>query len=272
MSAHAVTPLHMRAIRSEHGFTMIELVVAMILLGIVGAIIVTGVSGGVSGYQDAKTTSDGMAEAAEAAERFGTDLRVARSQGRSGPIISPSDLQTAIDTNGDLTDIATGRSLDWRDVFEATPSSAGFQADVIDEAGAGARPECVRWSVANAAGGWELRRTVRSYTPQCAGGGGGVLEDDALTKPNASQPAPGTGGTPPLFTFVASRTAGTNCSAQAIAGTPSAIDRNRIVSVRINFRSLAGAGTAASNSALLDEVTIRSRAASDYQFGLRCTT
>ena len=250
---------------------MIELVVGMILLGIVGAIIVTGVTGGVSGYQDAKSTSDGMAQAAEAAERFGTDLRVARSQGRSGPIISPSDLQLAIDTNGDLTDIATGQSLDWRDVFEATPSSVGFQADVIDEAGVGARPECVRWFV-QASGGWQLRRTVRSYTPQCGGGGGAVLEDDGLTKPNSSQPAPGSGGTPPLFTFVASRTVGTNCSSQPTAGTPSAVDRNRIVSVRINFRSLAGAGATSSNSALLDEVTIRSRAASDYQFGLRCTT
>ena len=248
---------------------MIELVVGMILLGIVAAIIVRGVSDGFGGYQDAKAQSDGMAQAAEAADRFGTDLRVARSAGRSGPIISPSDLQDAIDTNGELTDIATGQPLDWRDITEATASSIGFQADVIDEAGVGARPECVRWFVATN-GGWSLRRQVRAYTPRCQGNGT-LLEDDAMTSPNTATPAPGASGSGALFRYVVSNTSGTDCSSTAIAGAPSAVQRNRVVSVRIDFKSLARQADASANAALLDEISIRSRTASDYQFGLRCS-
>lgn len=275
MTAHSITsdrvPEHpVRRARGprEHGFTMIELVVGMVLLGIVAAMIIRGVTDGFGGYQDAKAQSDGMAQAAEAADRFGTDLRVARSAGRSGPIISPSELQDAIDTNGDVTDIATGQPLDWRDITKATGSEIVFQADVIDEAGVGARPECVRWYVATS-GGWSLRRQVRSYTPQC-GGSGTLLEDDAMTSPNSSTPAPGAGGSPNLFTYVTSNTAGTNCSSSALASAPTAIQRNRVVSVRINFTSLATQRDASANAALLDEISIRSRTASDYQFGLRC--
>ncbi len=247
---------------------MIELVVGMILLGIVAAIIVRGVTDGFGGYQDAKAQSDGMAQAAEAADRFGTDLRVARSQGRSGSVISPPDLREAIETNGDLSEVGTGKVLDWRDIYEATGSALGFQADVIDEAGVGARPECVRWYVATG-GGWSLRREVRSYTPSCAGSGA-LLEDDAMTNPNSATPAPGAGGSPNLFTYVVSNTAGTNCSSTAIAGAPSPLQRNRVVSVRINFKSLTIQRDASANAALLDEIAIRSRTASDYQFGLRC--
>lgn len=252
----------------ERGFTMIELVVGMILLGLVAAIIVRGVTDGFGGYQDAKAQSDGMAQAAEAADRFGTDLRVARSAGRSGPIISPSELQLAIDTNGEVTDIATGQPLDWRDITEASGSAIGFQADVIDEAGIGARPECVRWFV-DTAGGWSLRRQVRAYTPRCLGSGT-LLENDAMTTPNTTSPAPGAGGSPNLFTYVVSNTAGTNCSSAALGGAPSALQRNRVVSVRINFKSLTRQRDASANAALLDEISIRSRTASDYQFGLRC--
>lgn len=249
---------------------MIELVVGMILLGIVAAIIVRGVTDGFGGYTHSKAQSDGMAQAAEAAERFGTDLRVTRSEGRSGPIISPSELQDAIDTNGDVTDIATGKLLDWRDITEATPSIIGFQADVIDEPGVGARAECIRWFITTTADGWSLRRQVRSYTPTCSGSGA-LLEDDAMTEPNAATPPPGSGGTPNLFTYVVSTTSGTNCSSSAIAGAPSPINRNRVVSVRINFQSLAMQHDSSANAALLDEISIRSRTAADYQFGLRCS-
>ena len=254
---------------SERGFTLVELIVAMVLLGIVGVLIVQGVMGGLGGYQKSKSQSDGMAQAAEAADRFGTDMRVARSAGRSGPIIAPSDLQDAIDTNGTLTDVATGDDLDWRDITEATPTSITFQADVIDEAGVGARPECVSWFVATPPKGWMLVREVRSYTPQCDPKGA-LLEDDSLTQPNASSPAPGTGTTPGIFTYVVSRTVGANCDSVALPGTPTPMQRNRIVSVRLNFRSLAQQRAQASNAALHDEVSIRSRTASDYQFALRC--
>ena len=248
---------------------MIEMVVGMVLLGIVALMIFQGVTDGFGGYTDAKSQSDGMAQAAEAADRFGTDLRVTRSDGRSGPVISPSELQDAIDTNGELTDLASGKPLDWRDSYEATPSSVGFQADVIDEAGVGARPECVRWFVATT-GGWSLRRQVSTYRDRCTGSGT-VLEDDAMTEPNTVTPAPGAGGTPPLFSYLISSTTGTNCSSTAVNGTPSASNRNRIVGVRINFRSLARQANASSNSALFDEISIRSRTADDYQFGLRCS-
>lgn len=257
---------------SERGFTLIELVVACVLLGIVGIMITRSVMDANNGYLDSKSNSEGMAQAAEAAERLGADLRVARAIGRSGTVMDPSDLRDAIDTNTDLVDLATGTSLDWRDITEATPNSVTFQADVVDETTGGDSPECVRWFVSGTSP-WHVRREVRPYSAGCAGGGT-LLEADEMTQPTTSRPAPGTGGTPRLFSFVlATASANTNvfgCTSMLFTGTPSPAQRNRITSVRIDFRSLAQRRNSAGNAALMDEISLRSRNATDYQDGMRC--
>jgi hypothetical protein len=244
---------------------MIELLVAMVLLAIVGGIVTQAVVGGARGIGDSSTRSDAMIQATDAADRIGTDIRATRSSGRSGPIIEQSELRTAINTNGDLFALTGGPTLDWRDVASANATSLTVQSDVVDEPGT-SRPECVTWGIATKAGGWYLRRLVRRYTVGCSTKGV-ILQDDEMTRPSSSQTPTG------LFSYVRTVAAGGTCTMAAATTSPSAADLNRITSVRINFTSLVQHGTSSSSTAqLLDEISIRSRAGNDYQYGLGCDT
>jgi type II secretory pathway pseudopilin PulG len=246
---------------------MIELLVAMVLLAIVGGIVTQAVLGGVRGMNDTAASSDAMSQAADAADRLGTDVRAARRQGRSGALVEQAELKSAINSDGDLYPLTGGPKLDWRDIASADATSMTIQADVVDEPGA-SKPECVTWSIANATGGWYLRRVVKRYSVSCGGGGGATLEDDAMTTPTTALPRP-TG----LFTYVVTVAAGGTCRTNAAIPNPGAAALNRITSVRIDFSSLATHGTSSASSAqLLDEISIRSRAGNDYQYALGCDT
>lgn len=260
----------------ERGFTMIELVVSFVLIGIVLAMAAGAIIRGFSGAAETSSSANARAKAAEAAERIGADVRGARSVGRDGAKIADvADLVRAVRTNGPLYDI-DGNLLDWRDITAAQPNVITFQADVVDEApGASSQPECVTWSVANATGGWYVRRVARAYVDRCGGvpgGGGTVREDDALTSPTPAtvRPVPGTRGVPALFSYVVAQRAGGRCRAVVLNRQLSADERNRITGVRLDFSSIAVHRNDASHAALRDEISIRSRSAADYQLALGC--
>lgn len=256
--------------RMERAFTLVELVIACVLLAIVVAVAAKAIIDAFTGAADTASGASGKARAAEAATRFGADLRAARSIGRDGRgFIDPVDLRLAIETDGVLKDI-DGNVLDWRDIIVAQPDRLTFQSDVIDEtAGAASQPECVTWQVVGG-GSWHVRRETRAYSLGCAGGGGAVLEADDLTEPTTALPRPGTGGTTPLFQYVVAELDGANGCRPSVVGTATGAQRNRITSVRIDFSALAQSGREAGRSQLRAEVTPRSRAGADYQFALGC--
>ncbi len=259
----------------ERAFTLIELVVAFVLIGLVLGVAVSVVVRGFSGAAESSTTARARAQAAEAAERLGSDVRAARSIGRDGAkVADPVDLQRAVRTDGPLYDL-DGNLLDWRDVVVAAPNRIVFQSDVVDEApGRASQPECVTWMVDNGVSGtgWYVRRVVRAYTNRCNRGGGAVREDDAMTPPvKASlRPAPGTAGVPPLFTYLVSRRSGAACRTIPTSSTLSSADRNRVVGVRLDFTGLVQVRDQATLTALRDEISIRSRSAADYQLAMEC--
>lgn len=248
---------------------MIELVVAFVLIGIVLSVAAGTIMRGFSGAAETASSTSARAKAAEAAERFGADVRGARSIGRDGAkIVDTSELVRAMTTDGDLFDIA-GRPLDWRDVTHAAPDRFTFQSDVVDErAGSRSEPECVSWSIAQAAGGWYLRRTTTSYTNRCASAGT-VYEDDRMTPPSTA-PRPGTRGVPALFQYVIAQRGGQGCSSRVVAGPLDSPRRNRVVGIRIDFSAVVVQRGEASHAALMDEISIRSRSAADYQLALGC--
>ena len=264
-----------RAQTTERAFTLIELVIAFVLIGLVLGIAVTVIVRGFSSAADTSSTTKARADAAEAAERLGSDVRTARSVGRDGAkIADTADLERAVQTDGPLYDI-DGNLLDWRDVVVAAPNTFTFQSDVVDErAGGTSEPECVTWSVANGAGGtgWYVRRTVRAYTNRCAGGGGAVREDDAMTPPvkAAVQPRPGTSGVPPLFTYMVARARAGACVTTPLSSTLSSADRNRVVGVRLDFSGVVQVRDEAAITSLRDEISLRSRSAADYQIAMGC--
>ena len=258
--------LTLRAVAAEAAFTLIELMVAMIVLSLVVGIAGYGVISSLESTNEAGSTGKGRAMANEAAERLGAEVRAARSRGRDGTgVVDIADLRRAVRTNGTLYDI-NGTALDWRDLAIATPNALTFQADIVDEAGASI-PECVTWS-APPTRSWSLTRTVRRYTPGCTTAGA-VLESDEVTERTSVRPAPGTAGSPPLFTYVVARSAVGGCSGIPTSA-PTAADRNRVVAIKINFTSLVERRANASAQDLQTEVSLRSRSGSDYQYAMGC--
>lgn len=258
---------------AELGFTMIELIVACVLVGMVVALAASSIMRGFAGTAETATSSGARAKAAEAAERIGADIRGARSTGRDGAhIADTADLVRAVRTDGPLHDI-DGNLLDWRDVTLAEPNALTFQSDVVDEAASStSRPECVTWSVGSTPSGWYVRRVTKAWADRCAGGGTGApLEDDELTPPTRHLPAPGTRGVPPLFAYVVARQVGDRCQTSVVSSRPLAsAERNRVVGVRVDFSSVVVHRGEASRAALHDEISIRSRSAADYQLALGC--
>jgi type II secretory pathway pseudopilin PulG len=242
---------------------MIELLIAFVLIGLVVSVAAATILGSFKSATEASSTTSARARAAEAAERFGSDVRTARSIGRDGSkVADPIDLQRAVRTDGPLYDL-DGNLLDWRDIVVAAPDRFVFQTDVIDESSGGtSTPECVTWSVDSGANGgtWHVRRVVRAYSDRCAGGGGAVREDDAMTPR----------GVAPLFTYVVARRSGSACATTPVASPLSSTDRNRVVGVRIDFSGIVQVRDAATSTSLRDEIAIRSRSAADYQLAMEC--
>lgn len=259
---------HARDLRAiaQSGFTMIEMIVACVLasivIGLVGTIVMKSLDGG----RDAAATARSTANAAEAAERFGSDVRAARSHGRDGSaVIDRISLANAIEHDINLTD-HDGHEIDWRDINVASAGQLVLQADVIDEPSA--LPECIEWRVEGTTT-WHVRRVVRPYSLRCSGGGA-ALEDDRITTPTSARPRPGTSGTPPLFAYaVAAPAAGGGCTTVETS-SPSNVQRNRIVGARIDFSSLDAHGQQSSRTTSHEVIALRSRAGAEYQTAMGC--
>jgi type II secretory pathway pseudopilin PulG len=260
---------HARASRAaaQAGFTLIELVVAGVLAAVVIGIIGSILMKSLSGSQDAAATVRSNATAAEAAERFGADVRAARSHGRDGSaIIDRISLRSAIQGDTDIVD-HDGNLIDWRDIAVANASQLVLQADVIDEAAGAARPECIEWRIEGTST-WHVRRIVRPYSPRCAGGGG-ALEADRITAPTNQRPRPGTGGTVPLFAYSVANRAGAGCTTVETS-SPTNVQRNRIVGARIDFASLDSYREQTSQTTSHEVIALRSRAGAEYQTAMEC--
>jgi prepilin-type N-terminal cleavage/methylation domain-containing protein len=262
---------HAREARAiaQSGFTLIEMVVACVLaamvIGIVGTVVMKALDGG----RDAAATNRANANAAEAAERFGADVRAARSHGRDGSaVIDRISLANAIKNDINLVD-TDGVEIDWRDINVATADNLVLQADVIDETTTSS-PECIEWRIEGTST-WYVRRIVRPYTLRCTGGGA-ALEDDRITAPIAAsiKPRPGSGGAPALFAYaVAFISPGGGCTTSETS-SPNNIQRNRIVGARINFSSIDSDGSQSSQTASHEVIALRSRAGAEYQTAMEC--
>ncbi len=175
-----------RAHRSEHGFTLIELVVGMVLLVLVITAIVAAISGLGSASSDTMANRASQQQALDALETMRRDIRVARTPARDAWDGRRDTLRQLLYFESDQAQpgaadasraVCNGIAYVhcMRDVTVATPNQFWFRADVRQGSGwIGA--ECVGYTASSTA----LTRTVSPNWRACGPGVAGGVQDAIL--------------------------------------------------------------------------------------------
>lgn len=266
----APTRPHARAYareHGEHGFTVLELVIAMVLLAVVLGLASAAFMGGLGG-----SASTGLSERATTQFRQMTsmleqDTRAARAPGRDVDVLRDRDAFAAQIRTGRST---LPRSLDVMDVRVATPTQLQLIGDVISIPGnatwGGA--ECVTWQLVTGAS-WSVRRTVSPDEAGCSAAG-------ALTSTWIQSTQVATGAVPTrLFSYVlgcdaAACAGGGGCQGSRPVGSATGVARGWVTQVRIDLDALVKSGKATAREQLTTDVTLRNRMSDDYQYALGC--
>lgn len=115
----------------ESGQSLIELIVAMVLIAIVGGMAMTFLTDAFSTQESANSSQKVQAIAADAAEQLGNDLRQAYSEDRGPDKVADLDtLRRGIVRGVTIRDVG-GAELDVRDIVIAKSNHLMFRADVI---------------------------------------------------------------------------------------------------------------------------------------------
>lgn len=156
----------------ERAFTVIEMIVVMILMGITMAVMGRMLIDKLAGQQKTVTTQRAVAAGNEVVGQLGDDLRAARSPDRDAAKIGdPDRLRDAVLSDAAITD-ATNSSvtLDVRDVLVAEPTRLQFRSDAISEpAGAPKRIECVTYQVVSDGSLWRVVNDFNTASRNCTG-------------------------------------------------------------------------------------------------------
>ncbi len=159
---------------------MIELVVAMVLLGLALALVVVVVMQAIGASSGARSGGISDSSIARAAARLSDDVVLASTADRRDNLLrDPADLAAALQDNEaaySSDPSSPSQLLDIEDVVVATPKTLQIRADVDQADGV----ECVTWRASDASG-YELRRLVGATC------GTGSIADDVMLR--SSNPA-----------------------------------------------------------------------------------
>jgi prepilin-type N-terminal cleavage/methylation domain-containing protein len=263
------------------GFTLVELIVAMVLLAIALTMVTRGLLDGFSSTSDAITEREAQHMVDKATQQLTQDLRSARANDRNvNDIRQPYLLTRAIMLgtaiySGDCPPSATCKLLDVADVKAATSTTFEFMADV-DTSSVGA--ECVTYTIPPSGATFWMRRAVTAYssaTRTCAAAG---ASGAYLIRP---QKVPTSAVGHPVFSYqlVCNRSAagcslagGPKCTPTTQTSVGSAVARNWITSVTVDLTSLVERGESRSIDSLKGTASIRTRENHDYRLALGCIT
>jgi prepilin-type N-terminal cleavage/methylation domain-containing protein len=283
---------------AERGFTMVELVIALVLAGVVLGVAVFGITSLLGSSSKGQVDRRNAADIADALERFERDMRAAESDRVDGTMIR-DELRASVlwgrtrTSSGSVTTIkgatvcdtpseqSTQYCLD-EDITIAQPGEVWFRADV-DATNNGR--ECVSWRVI--AG--ELWRRVTANAATCRTGAvGATLSNERVL----SAPPSGAGniaGTSASFVFLTrynpvAFAAPINSivdvdQCQSFTYPPGTTLTNRrrgyITNVTLDLAAWTTGGNAANadtaaRSRLTTSATIMSRATDDYNYATGC--
>lgn len=185
----------------DEGFTLVELLVSIVLLGVLGAITLTAVINTQKDYRLADDQAQGLSDVKVASERLARDVRDARGIVCDGAASDPTctrHLQIWIDSNSNYL-LDPGETVTWSlqpEVAGAGVCGPTGHCDLIRSVAGSSQVEA-RTIVTNVAFGYDVAPTT-SFTT--AGGAAHTslvnttMTYDALTR---------TGGTPKTVSFSA---------------------------------------------------------------------
>ncbi|MCW2962345.1 MAG: hypothetical protein JWM90_2732 [Thermoleophilia bacterium] len=178
--------------RQEQGFTLIELIVAMVLLAIALGMVSVFVLQSISGGTGARSGAASDAAIAAATVALEDDVAAAVTEDRrSNKLRDRVEFAQAVRSNGvarSNNPSDAGRVLDIDDILVATPSELQLRADVDAAAGV----ECVTWR-ASTTNGYRVERLVS--------GAGGCGTGSLSRRTHVSAPAGVTGLTATPFSY-----------------------------------------------------------------------
>ncbi|MCB0880345.1 MAG: type II secretion system protein [Thermoleophilia bacterium] len=265
----------------EHAFTMVELIVAMILLAVATALVVGGVMSGLrsSGAASAGSISD--AAIARFSEQFVADVAGAETTDRIvGRVRDPFEFADAVRTGAAITSTepaTAGDRVDIYDVQQATSDTVVLMSDVLadrsEDPAVDPPAECVTWQVTRGGSPQHVTYT-RTVRETC---GGAVVDSRVIL----DMPADVDGVNDDPFSYQLQCNL-TDCAPTgAPAGTArpcgtwtrssvTGAKRAWIVGIQANVTTGTTQGRSAASSTQQQLIGIRSRTTSEYARALGC--
>lgn len=119
-------------LRASGGFTLLEMVVSMVILGILGATGATLLTGGLDAYETGREQLDTLGKARLAADRLAWEIRQTAYRGTTYDIIllSPSQFRF-VKTDGEIVTVDSSGTT-----MQLTYNSVGFAAPLLDRVSA----------------------------------------------------------------------------------------------------------------------------------------
>jgi prepilin-type N-terminal cleavage/methylation domain-containing protein len=250
----------------ERGFTLIEMIVALVLCGIVLALMIGAVIGVFGSSNKSSANAKSQKATVAAVEQLTTDLRSARAPERSPRYVgSPDGLR-------DVLLRGAGPALHSQDLLDARAGRLLMYAEAIASS---PREECILWEVRSDGA---LQRTVYPFSPGCtAVTGPGLQQREVMPAPPAGASAAAAAPAPFSYRMLVQPDPlnpdldPSDCTTPAPrANLASRLERNQVVGVDLNLRSFVIQRDGRGDQELLSSVSMSARQGMDYRYGIGC--
>lgn len=260
----------------ERGFTMIELLVAMVLLAIALAMVSTVLIQALSGGSSGRAGSVSDAAVARTMSALQDDLGAAlTADRRDARLRDPDEFATAVRTGAPAfsSDPSSPGAVDLDDVVTATPTMLEMIGDFAPNPGY----ECVSWQATTSSGsgsgsGYQLMRMVG---PASSCGSGSISSRRMLHAPAG---ASGVNAAPFSYELVCNQTlcaadpgadASAPCRPWITTGAVATARRRWVVGVVASLTQVSGSTNSAQSAGTM-KASITSRRSDSYRQALGC--
>lgn len=261
----------------EDGFTLIELVVAMVLAGLVMALLVGAIIDMFGSSERSAMDNKAQRAASLAADTLTSDLRAMRAPQREPRFTGSPDSLRSMLLDGD-----NPNGYEIHDLLIASPTQVMFYAELINTPG-NTTAECVTWFVRPA--DLALIREVHAGTRNCAGatptrgGGGAVLQQQEIMPAPERARASAAAKVPQPFRYRMQRVANpadpdpSTCTTPAPTPGPlGTLQRDQVTNVLMDLRSFVAGRVASGDQQLQSSATVTARQSMEYRYAIGCVS